>query len=304
MRKPATHLIGTVLLITITIFLSACQGQTNPVPEESTASKTLTIVTSFYPMYIEAINVARDVPGVKVVNMTQPATGCLHDYQLKPDDLKTLSEAQIFIVNGAGMEAYMDKVVNQLPDLKIVDASKGIPLIKEDGEEGDNPHVWVSISNAIQQVKNIGLQLAALDPEHAAQYSANTAAYADDLEALRIEMHQALDDAKMRDIITFHEAFPYFAREFNLNIVAVIEREPGSEPSAAELAETIETVLKSKIEALFAEPQYPAKAAETIGRETGAKVFILDPAVMGTMEPDAYLKTMEANMKTLEEALN
>ncbi|MCL6559426.1 MAG: metal ABC transporter substrate-binding protein [Firmicutes bacterium] len=303
MRKPATLLIIAVLLAAVVIFLPACQGQTPP-PGKRTTSKTLTIATSFYPMYIATANIAGDVPGVKVLNITQPSTGCLHDYQLKPDDLKTLSEAQIFVVNGAGMESFMEKVVEQQPDLKIVDASKGIPLIKGDGEEGDNPHVWVSISDAIQQVKNIGLQLAALDPDHAAQYSANTTAYADKLEALRARMHQALDGAKKRDIVTFHEAFPYFAREFNLNIVAVIEREPGSEPSAAELADTIATVKKSKIKALFAEPQYPAKAAETIARETGAKVFILDPVVTGPMEPDAYLKIMESNMKILEEALS
>jgi len=254
-------------------------------------------------MYIAAINIAKDVPGVKVINITEQTTGCLHDYQLKPDDLKTLSEAQILIINGAGMESFMGKVIEQQPNLKIVESSKGIPLIKGEGEEGDNPHVWVSISNAIQHAKNIGQQLAAIDPDHAAQYSANTTLYVDKLEALRVKMHQALDGAKKRDIITFHEAFPYFAREFNLNIIAVIEREPGSEPSAAELADTIETVKKSNIKALFAEPQYPAKAADTIARETGAKVFILDPVVTGPMEFDAYLKTMESNMKTLKEAL-
>ncbi len=236
--------------------------------------------------------------------MTPQATGCLHDYQLIPDDLKTLSEAQVFIINGAGMEAFMDKVVSQLPNLKIIEASKDIPLIKGEGEEGDNPHVWVSVSNDIQQTKNIGLQLAALDPDHAAQYSANTTAYVIKLEELKARMHQTLEGVKNRDIITFHEAFPYFAQEFKLNTVAVIEREPGSEPSAAEIAETIETVRESNIKALFAEPQYPAKAAETIANETGAKVFILDPVVTGPMDPDAYIKIMEANLKTLEEALN
>jgi len=302
LRKPASLLITIALLLTATIFLSSCQGQTPPEKKKST--KTLTIATSFYPMYIATINIARDVSGVKVINITQPTTGCLHDYQLKPDDLKILSEAQLLIINGAGMESFMGKVLEQQPNLKIIDASKGIPLIKGDGNEEENPHVWVSISNATQQVKNIGQQLAAIDPDHAAQYSANTTAYMDKLEAFRIKMHQALDGAKKRDIITFHEAFPYFAREFNLNIIAVIEREPGSAPSAAELADTIETVKKSKIKALFAEPQYPAKAAETIARETGAKVYILDPVVTGSMEPDAYLKIMESNMKILVEALN
>ena len=304
MRKLISFSRITILAIGFTVFMSGCQVQPTTAPGKTEVSKTVNIVTSFYPMYIATINIANNVPGVKVTNMTQPTTGCLHDYQLKPDDLKTLSDAQLFVVNGAGMEAFMDKVVNQQPNLKIVDASKGIQLIKGEGEEGDNPHLWVSITNAMQQAKNIGLQLATLDPEHATQYSANTSAYTNKLEALRVKMHQAIDEAKNRDIITFHEAFPYFAQEFNLNIVAVIEREPGSEPSAAELADTIETVKKSKIKALFSEPQYPVKAAETIANETGAKMFTLDPIVIGPMEPDAYIKIMEDNMKILQEALN
>ncbi|MEW6184033.1 MAG: zinc ABC transporter substrate-binding protein [Bacillota bacterium] len=303
MRKTATLLTSAALLAAMAVFLTGCRGQTTAAPERPTAGKAFTIATSFYPMYIDVINIVKDVPGVKVVNMTPPMTGCLHDYQLKPDDLKTLTEARIFVINGAGMESFMDKVVSQLPDLRTVDACKGIPLIKGEGDEGDNPHVWVSISDAIRQVKNIGLQLAALDPDHAAQYYANTSAYVNKLEALRDKMHQVLDGAKKRDIITFHEAFPYFAREFNLNIAAVIEREPGSEPNAAELADTIETVKRAKITALFAEPQYPVKAAETIAGETGAKVYTLDPVVTGPMEPDAYLRIMESNMKTLEKAL-
>lgn len=294
-----------ILCISLFTIMTGCQGQrqTSLSPNKSTANKTLNITTSFYPIYIATVNIAGNVPGVKVTNMTQPVTGCLHDYQLKPDDLKILDEARIFVMNGAGMESFLDKVVSQLPNLKIIDATTGIRLIKsEDGKE-DNPHVWVSISNAIQQAKNIGTQLAALDPDHAAQYSANTASYVSKLEALRIKMHQTLDSAVTRDIITFHEAFPYFAQEFNLHIVAVIAREPGSEPNAAELADTVKTIKETKIKALFAEPQYSSKAAEAIAAETGARVFILDPAVTGPMEPDAYLKIMESNMNILKEAL-
>ena len=120
-------------------------------------------------------------------------------------------------------------------------------------------------------------------------------------------MHTALDGLKYRDIITFHEAFPYFASEFNLRIVAVIEREPGSEPSAGELAQTIRTVKKSNVKALFAEPQYPAKSAQIIERETGVPVSILDPAVTGPRDPvqarNSYLRTMENNGKILQKAL-
>ena len=201
------------------------------------------------------------------------------------------------------METFTDKIVSQLPELKIIDASRDIPLIKGEGDEY-NPHVWVSITNAIKQVRNIGEQLAILDPDRAVHYTANTEVYAAKLADLRARMHQVIDNAGGKDIITFHEAFPYFAQEFNLNIIAVIEREPGAEPSAAELSETIKIIKETGTKVIFTEPQYPARSAETIARETGIKLYMLDPAVTGAMEPDAYLNIMEKNMDILKEALN
>jgi len=269
------------------------------------ADKKFIIVTSFYPIYVDTINVTRGVPGVQVVNMTKPDTGCLHDYQLTPEDLKTLEKADVFVINGAGMEAFLDKVISQQPQLKIVDASKGIELLT-DKNGVENPHVWVSISDALLQVNNIAEQLSAIDSAHAAMYHSNAAKYEQKLTALKEKMHNSLDGVKDRDIITFHEAFPYFAKEFNLNIVAVIEREPGAEPSPEELAVTIKTVKEANVKALFAEPQYPAKAAQAIARETGAKVYPLDPAVTGDTDGgayDSYLNVMERNLQTLLEAL-
>ena len=292
-----------IVLAISTMFLAGC-GRDNKQNNTAT-NKNFVVVTSFYPMYISTINITRDVPGVEVINMTKPQTGCLHDYQLVPDDVQKLEKASAFVVNGAGMEAFMDKAVKQQPKLKIVDASKGIVLLKnESGEE--NPHVWVSVSNAIIQVKNIAEQLAALDPANAEKYKSNANVYTKKLESLREDMHSNLDNVKTKDIITFHEAFPYFAKEFNLNIIDVIEREPGTEPSPKELEETISKVKQLKVKALFAEPQYPAKAAEVIAKETGAKVFILNPAVTGESKPDAYddyIIIMKKNLDVLKEAL-
>jgi len=249
------------------------------------------------------LNVAKDIPNVNVIDMTKPTAGCLHDYSATPQDMKNLEGAKVLITNGAGMESFMDKITSQMSNLKIVDSSKGIELIKGDGDEGDNPHVWVSISNAITQVQTIGDQLALLDPNHATQYNENTKVYIKKLEAQKDKMHLALDGIKNRDIVTFHEAFPYFAKEFNFNIAAVIEREPGSAPNAKELSETIDQIKDLKINALFAEPQYDPKAAESIATATGAKVYTLDPVVMGPMEADAYINIMDSNLKTLQEAL-
>ena len=266
-------------------------------------AKEIKIVASFYPMYIMAKNVAKNIPGVSVQNLTPPFTGCLHDYTVTTSDMKKLADAQVFVANGAGMESFLDKIIAQHPNLEIIQLSAGIPLIKGGGNEGDNPHVWVSISNAIIQVKNLGKAMQEFDPEHKELYAKNMANYVAKLEALRQKMHSELAIYKGRSIITFHEAFPYFAREFGLIIAAVVEREPGSEPSAKELAETVDLINNNGILPLFSEPQYPAAAAQTIAEETGAKVYVLDPAVTGSDDCDAYINVMESNLDILKRAL-
>lgn len=300
-RKLTKVLFMTVLAATLLAGCATAGGAAAPSP--SPAGDAFTIATSFYPMYIMALNVAGDVPGVRVVNMTQPTTGCLHDYSVTTEDMKNLDGADVLVINGAGMESFLDKVIAQFPGLKTIEASKGIPLIAGEGDEGDNPHVWVSIGNAATQVRTIGEQLAAMDPAHGEQFRANAEAYAWKLEALKDRMHRELDGLANRNIVTFHEAFPYFAQEFNLHIVGVIEREPGSEPSAKELSDTIEQIKTLGVKALFSEPQYPATAAEAISKETGASVYKLDPAVTGDMDADAYIRVMEKNLAVLKEAM-
>lgn len=266
----------------------------------------LKIVTSFYPIYLETLNVTRGLSGVEVVNLTPPQTGCLHDYQLTPEDMKTLETADIFVVNGLGMESFLDKVIESHPNLKIIDASdtdKITPIM--DGDK-PNPHVWLSITYAIAQVKNISSKLQELDPEHAEQYKRHTLDYVDELTTLRDEMQISLTMLPNKDIVTFHEAFPYFAAEFGLNVAAVIEREPGTEPTPQELTETIEKINSLPVKILFTEPQYSSKAAETIARETGAKIFELDPIVTGEAKPENlldYLNRMLNNLMTLVKSL-
>ncbi len=265
----------------------------------------LNIVTSFFPVYVAVINVTHDIPGVSVTNMTEPQTGCLHDYTLRPQDLKLLEDADIFIINGAGMESFLEDIAVQQKDLKIIEAAEGIPLLKEENGE-ENPHVWVSLSNAVPYVRNIAAQLSEADKKNAALYEQNAAAYIGKIEELSEEMHTEIGSLKNRDIITFHEAFPYFAREFDLNIAAVVEREPGTEPTQKELGSIIDTVAQTGIKALFAEPQYSPGAAEIIAGETGAVLYTLDPVVTGEAVPDAadaYLDAMRQNMETLKKAL-
>ena len=298
----STTKILSLLLLVLSVALVGCGGADKTAEKKS--AEPFRIVTSFYPMYVATINITDGVDGVEVYNMTKPQTGCLHDYQLMTEDMKTLEKADAFVINGAGMEDFMDKVTEQQKKLKVIDASRGIELIHDD--EGDNPHVWLSVTNEIAQVRNIADQLKEADPTHADSYEKNAAAYIEKLTALKTEMHAALDNVPHKDIVTFHEAFPYFAKEFHLNIIGVVEREPGTEPTPTELQETIEQVKALPTKVLFTEPQYSPAAAETIARETGAKIYTLDPVVTGEATPaakDAYIDTMKKNMKVLQEAL-
>ena len=293
---------GTICFV---LFLGLALVGCGTVPQ-SGEKKGFRIVTSFYPMYIDVINIAKGIEGVEVVNMTKPQTGCLHDYQLTTEDMRTLESADVFVVNGSGMESFLDKALEQNKNLRIIDASKSedIHLLMDDGEP--NPHVWMSITYAIEQVKAITFQLCEADPAHDKEYRKNALDYVMKLDALREEMHNELDNLPNKDIVTFHEAFPYFAKEFKLNIVSVVEREPGTEPSPRELEQVIAQVESLPVKALFAEPQYSPGAAETIARETGGKVYSLDPVVTGdaTEEAmDAYINTMRKNAETLKEAL-
>ena len=99
-------------------------------------TKPLKVLASFYPMYVMTLNVVSDTPNVSVECMTEPITGCLHDYQLTPANLKTLVAADVFVANGAGMETFIEKAVKQSPHLQVIEASKGMKLAFD-----DNPHV-------------------------------------------------------------------------------------------------------------------------------------------------------------------
>jgi zinc transport system substrate-binding protein len=267
----------------------------------SPAAEGLQVVTSFYPVYVTALNVTAGVPGVEVSNLTSPHIGCLHDYQLTAGDVRKLADADLLLANGAGMEPFLDKVARQSPDLRVVEVSEGIPLM--DG----NSHVWVSFDGARRQTDNIVAALSTAAPEHAEAFRANGESYKAKLAALEERMHAALAPYAGTPIVTFHEAFPYFARDFRLEIAGVIEREPGTEPSARELADTIKLVRERGVKALFAEPQFSDQSAQVIARETGVKVYQLDPVVTGPSEPEtargAWLAAMEKNLAVLQDAL-
>ena len=274
-----------------------------------------TAVTSFYPIYMFTLNLTQGLPDIEVVNLAAPGTGCLHDYQLQTGDMKKLAAADAFLINGAGMESFLSNVFEAFPNLPVTDASAGIELLTDDGsvlsvgesESLENAHVWLDASNAIVMVNNLAEGLKAVWPEDADALEANRAAYTERLTALDAELKAGLADLPHKDIITFHEAFPYFAKAYGLNVVGVVNREPGDALSPAQLSSLVSIVKQLGNPPLFIEPQYEDLAARTLSEETGAPVYTLDPAVTGPEDPDEargyYEQLLRADMAVLQEAL-
>ena len=295
----------SMLSALLALALAMCSG----CAAEEDAGKT--IVTSFYPMYVFTQNVVRDVPGVRVVNMASESAGCLHDYQLQTRDMVTLEGADALVINGGGMEQFMDKVIAQRPELPVINASDGIEMLcgedDHDGHDHDhgvyNAHVWLDPALAMRQVQNIADGLAAVDSENAEAYQRNAAAYKARLQALHAELSAQLAPLAGSAIVTFHEAFTYFADAYGLVVAGVIANDAGEEPSTRQIAATCDLVKQYQVKALFVEPQYPTKSAETIARETGAKVFTLDPVISGDGSPESYENAMRENARVLTEAL-
>lgn len=294
-----------IIFMILSLVLIGCENT------QTIEDTKLNIITSFYPMYIATANIVDGVEDVTLECLASPEVGCLHDYQLTVNDMKKLESAEVFVINGGGMESFLDKAISVYPDLQIINASTDI--LEEHHEEhhehehehnhGENPHIWVSVSLYIEQVKNITEELKRIDENNATTYEQNANQYVEKLLALKNEMHEKLDLLPNRNVVTFHEAFEYFAEEFNLNVVAVIEREPGTSPSARDLVEIVDTIKELNVNAIFVEPQYLKTAATTIANETKVNTYELDPAVSGVFEKDAYEKIMIKNLNVLEEAL-
>jgi ABC-type Zn uptake system ZnuABC Zn-binding protein ZnuA len=285
-------------------------------PVASIAKDRLNILTSFLPIYIFTKNVTAGIDGVDVDCLLSGDAGP-HDYQMRPGDMRRVEGADIIILNGLGVEDFLD---DALENLKLkrppLESAAGLPLIVNEEEGGGshehehghhhgsdyNPHTWVSPKMAAMQVRAIAEYLSEVDPEREAAYRKNGDLYAKQLEALHLEMLEVVGQLKERKVVTFHNAFDYLARDIGLEIAAVIQ--PSMEQlSAGDLVRLIAKLKANRISVVFAEPQFSKRTAELIAREASIEVSILDPVATGEMHPDYYEKVMRTNLQGIKSAL-
>jgi zinc transport system substrate-binding protein len=292
--------ITAVSLLSLVLFgLTACAGGANPSPARD---EKLLVAASIAPL----ADFARQVGGdhVGVITLVPPGASP-HTFEPIPSQVAQMARARVLVLNGVGLEYWADRLVEGVdnPKLAVVDTSQGIDILERDGDRpGGNPHIWLDPQNAIVQVGHIRDALIRADPAHADDYRANAERYINDLRTLDQEIADEVATWSNREFIAFHPAWVYFARRYGLKQAAVIEVAPGREPSPAEVARIIETAKRIGAKAIFAEPQFSAKAAQTLAEETGTQVLFLDPLGSSLRDP-CYLNLMRYNVDQMANAL-
>lgn len=294
-----------VFLVLCILVLNGCTGNT-PKSENGKA----TVATSFYPVYIFTLNLLEGIDEIIVECMAEQSVGCLHDYTLTAKDARLLSDAQVLVINGAGMESFLQDAFQSVEGLKVIDSSENIDVICEDehhhNEEEhhhENSHIWLSLGNAEIQVENIKNGLVKEFPRYEAEIEENYEAYIErlnDLDEYRKSILCGTDDI---DIISFHGAFEYLAQDSELNVSQTIESDEGYEPSAKELARLSNKIKNDNIRALFVAPDYSGSAAEILARETGAEIYVVNPVISGEEKLTAYEDIMKENYKAILKAV-
>ena len=273
--------------------------------EESTQKEetSLTVVTSFYPMYVITDNLTDGISGIRLQNLSEPETGCLHDFTLTPEDMKLLSKADVLVINGSGAENFLDDVLKAYPKLSCVNATEEMEGLSE--EVG--MHAWLSPKLYVKEVKKIAAGLKALCPQDAEKIAANEKAYLQAVKEIR-ELSKAVKQELLQkdisEVILFSEAYSGLTEELSLKTVYLLDLDEERQVSSGEVAEVMEAVNTHPGSFLIAEDPYGKDTAETVKRQTGIPVLYLDTLTRGSYEKDRYLVGMKKNLEAIREVIH
>ncbi|HSB71607.1 MAG TPA: metal ABC transporter substrate-binding protein [Candidatus Methylomirabilis sp.] len=249
------------------------------------------------------------VGGDKVrVTPLVPPGGEVHTYQPTPDDIKHVAQARVVFYNGAHLEEWIDETIRSAgkSDLKIVVLSQGLPTITEKGGE-PNPHLWLDVTNTKAYVEKIRDNLTQVDGANSRYYAQRTRAYLarlDELDAwIRAEVEK-IPPAR-RTLVTFHDAFPYFAKRYGFTLEGVVVASPGKEPSAKELAALVRRIKRERVPAVFAEAQFNPKTLEVLAKDAGVRVVsnLYNDSLSTDAEANSYIVLMQHNLREIVKAL-
>lgn len=299
--------ISLCLTFALTLgLLTACDTRS----EDTTGT---VIACTTYPVYLLTQAVTESIPDVDVELVVNQQLSCLHNYTLTMSDMKTIEQANVLVINGAGLESFLEDV---LESRAYLDATQGLPLLCSEGhhhEEADDhqeeeeydPHGWLDPTLAGQMAQNIATGLAAQDPTHKGAYMDNAQHIVTELTALQKELQGEVSDLSCKELIPFHDGFRYFAEAFGLTILASVEEEEGAEASAREINELAELIRSHHIPCVFVEKNGSDSAAQALSLECGISVAALDMGMSGAESGGglaAYEALLRYNIETIREA--
>lgn len=261
----------------------------------------LRVLATTFPIWQFTQNVCNNVPGVKVDLLVPAAAGCPHDFALKPADLQKLAQADVIVINGAGLEEFLAKPLAALKQKPlIINASQNVPVLaaNDQGHEEVNPHTFASPENAAIMATNIAAGIAGKDIASAPLYNQNATQYVDRLRKLSAALKEIGNKAKNRRIALEHDALAYLALNADLEIIAIFE----NTASAGELARLRQNLTAKKPALLAGDAQYPDRLLKMLAQETDLPFVKLNPCASGPADAplDYYEKVMANNIEILE----
>jgi manganese/iron transport system substrate-binding protein len=254
---------------------------------------------------------------VEAFSLVPPGSD-IHTFQPTPRDVQRASQARIAIWNGLGLDEVPERLIDSLGDagLATVTLAEGIEPIAgsteaEEGEEDHaehdvegNPHLWLDPTLAMRYVERIRDALSQADSANSATYEANAGAFLAEIAELDTWAKQEVGTipAERRKLVTFHDAFPYLTRHFDMELVGVVVKSPGREPSAQEVAELVTRIQAEQIPTVYTEPQFNARILELAARDAGVQVRTLYSDTLDS-QVTSYLDLMRYNVRSLVDGL-
>lgn len=287
------RLAAASLLLCLAATVAACDSRR--VQDQSAEPQKLTVVTTLTVLADMIQQVGGDTVLVKAL---VPPGGEVHTYQPTPDDIKSVARAKIVFYNGAHLEEWIDETIRSAgrPDLRIFVLSQGLPTIMESGDE-PNPHFWLDVANAKAYVEKIRDALGQVDSANAGRYAERARVYLAKLDGLDAWIQTEVDriPSARRKLVTFHDAFPYFAKRYGFSLQGVVVASPGKEPSARELAALVLRIKRERVPAVFAEAQFSPKVLEVLAKDAGVRVVsnLYSDTLSAGPEADTYIAMMK-----------
>lgn len=313
-RLPAAPTIVTKLrpsaalaLLAVMAAVAACQASSGSAAPPSAGAK-LAVVTTTTVFGDLVANVGGDL--VQVTSLV-PRHADVHTFDPNPADVRAVAGARLLVMNGLGLDDWLQKTITNAsatgtPLVKLGVDLPGVGLLPGEDPGTQNPHLWMAVPYAILYVDRIAAALEAADPANRAAYDQQATAYKARLQTLdaKVRAEIATIPAADRKLVTFHDAFPYFAREFGIELVGVAVQAPGQDPSAGEIADLIDAIKAAKVKAIFSENQFPTRLVDQIAAQTGATVVadLYDDA-LGDPPVDSYVGVIEWDVDQLVKAL-